>query len=54
MGIPLKRGRDFSSGDLSSSQFVAVISESLAQAKLRATQIPWANRFNADSILTNG
>ncbi len=31
LGIPLKRGRDFNSGDLSSSQFVAVISESMAR-----------------------
>ena len=31
LGIPLKRGRDFSSADLSSSQFVAVISESMAR-----------------------
>jgi putative ABC transport system permease protein len=31
MGIPLKRGRDFTSGDVYSGQFVAVISESLAK-----------------------
>jgi putative ABC transport system permease protein len=31
MGIPLKQGRDFSSGDLGSGQFVAVISDSLAR-----------------------
>jgi predicted permease len=31
MGIPLRRGRDFTSGDKYSGQFVAVISESLAQ-----------------------
>jgi len=31
MDIPLKRGRDFSSGDLDGSQFVAVISESVAR-----------------------
>ena len=31
MGIPLRRGRDFTSGDIYNGQFVAVISESLAK-----------------------
>jgi putative ABC transport system permease protein len=37
MGIPLKRGRDFSSSDLYSSSFVAVISEAVAAQAFAGT-----------------
>ena len=53
MGIPLKRGRDFSSGDSDNSQFVAIISESLARQSFGNSH-PIGNKFNAGSIRTNG